>query len=52
MDKALGAIGQLMPLPLQIVVAPTLAITEDLIVQTNVSRIVENRLKYCKYLNE
>lgn len=34
MDKALGDIGQLMPL--QIVVAPTLAITEDLIVRINV----------------
>jgi hypothetical protein len=50
MDKALDAIGQCMSL--QMVVAPTLAITEDLIMQANAARTVGSHLKHCKCCKE
>jgi hypothetical protein len=46
MDKALDAIGQHMSL--QRLVALTLAITEEVIVQTNAKRTVGSHLKHCK----
>ena len=47
MDKALGDIGQ--HIPLQMVVAQTSAITEGLTVQANAARIVGNHLSICKF---
>jgi hypothetical protein len=46
MDKASDAIGQRMSL--QRVVAPTLAITEEVIIQTNALRTVGSHLRHCK----
>lgn len=48
MGKALGVTGQL--ILLQKVVALTLAITEEVTVQANVSRTAGNQPNNCKYL--
>jgi hypothetical protein len=50
MEKALDAIGRCTSL--QMVVALTLAITEDLIMQTNAARTVGSHLRHCKCCKE